>query len=137
MAQTASVQTENIFDLSKAFSTFSVDDIESARRFYGDALGFEVGEEKEGGISLEGDGKVYIYPKPDHTPASFTVLNIPVKDIDKAVEELKGRGVTFEAYGGDIATDDNGVFRGADAGGGPNIAWFKDPAGNVISVIEM
>ena len=138
MAQKASLQRENIFDFAKAFSTFSVDDIDSAKQFYSNTLGVEVAEEKEGGISLElGENKVFIYPKSDHTPATFTVLNIPVKDIESAVEELKGRGVQFESYGGNIATDDNGIFRGADQGQGPNIAWFKDPAGNILSVIEM
>ena len=137
MAQKASLQRENIFDLSKAFSTFSVDDIDSAKQFYSNTLGVEVAEEKEGGISLElGENKVFIYPKSDHTPATFTVLNIPVNDIESAVEELKGRGVQFESYGGNIATDDNGIFRGADKGEGPNIAWFKDPAGNILSIIE-
>jgi catechol 2,3-dioxygenase-like lactoylglutathione lyase family enzyme len=137
MAQTASLQRENIFDFSKAFSTFSVDDIDSAKQFYSNTLGVDVAEEKEGGISLDlGGNKVFLYPKSDHSAATFTVLNIPVSDIELAVEELKGRGVQFESYGGDIATDDNGIFRGADRGEGPNIAWFKDPAGNVISVIE-
>jgi catechol 2,3-dioxygenase-like lactoylglutathione lyase family enzyme len=138
MAQKASLQRENLFDFSKAFSTFSVNDIESAKKFYADTLGVEVAEEKEGGISLElGPNKVFIYPKSDHTPATFTVLNIPVNDIEQSVEELKGRGVRFESYGGDIATDDSGIFRGADKGEGPNIAWFKDPAGNILSLIEL
>jgi len=138
MAQKASLQRENIFDFSKAFSTFSVDDIDSAKQFYANTLGVEVADEKEGGgISLElGENKVFIYPKSDHAPATSTVLNIPVNDIESAVEELKGRGVQFESYGGNIATDDNGIFRGADKGEGPNIAWFKDPAGNILSIIE-
>ena len=105
--------------------------------FYGDTLGIKVTEEKEGGVGLTlGDTQLFLYPKEDHEPASFTVLNIAVTDIDAAVAELGSRGIEFESYGGDIETDENGIFRGADQGNGPNIAWFKDPSGNILSVIE-
>jgi hypothetical protein len=87
-------------------------------------------------VSLAGGGTVVIYPKPDHAPATFTVLNFKVPDIDKAVDELKEKNVQFESYGGAIKTDENNVSRGAESGRGPNIAWFRDPAGNILSVIE-
>jgi catechol 2,3-dioxygenase-like lactoylglutathione lyase family enzyme len=120
-----------MFENTKAFSGFSVDDIEAARRFYGETLGIEVSEEN-GLLTLHiaGDRPTLIYPKADHQPATFTILNFPVDDIDAAVAELKSRGVTFEHYAG--MTDDEGVMRH----GGPLIAWFKDPAGNVLSVLE-
>ncbi|MGI9168331.1 MAG: VOC family protein [Pyrinomonadaceae bacterium] len=122
---------------SKAFSGFSVDDLKKAKVFYGQTLGLEVSETSEGlGLQIAGGTKVFIYPKADHTPASFTVLNFPVGDIEQAVDELGGRGVLFESYEGEMKTDKKGVFRGADRGEGPNIAWFKDPAGNILSVLE-
>jgi predicted enzyme related to lactoylglutathione lyase len=121
---------------AKAFSSFAVDDIEAARRFYGETLGVEVEEVPPHGLlSLKvGDGAgVMVYPKEDHAPAVFTILNFPVADIEAAVEELAGRGVRFERYEGTpMETDEKGVFRG----GGPLIAWFTDPAGNILSVIE-
>jgi hypothetical protein len=83
-------------------------------------------------LHLAGGGKILVYPKPDHAPASFTILNFPVSNIEEAVEELTRRGVRFESYEGDLETDDKGIFRG----GGPLIAWFKDPAGNILSVLE-
>ncbi|MFF5565480.1 VOC family protein [Streptomyces sp. NPDC012623] len=121
-----------MFGKTKAFSGFAVDDIEKARRFYGETLGLEVSEEY-GLLSLHlGSGAaVLVYPKPDHTPASFTVLNFPVDDIEAAVGELRGRGVRFERYPG-MDADEKGIFRG----GGPYIAWFTDPAGNVLSVLQ-
>jgi catechol 2,3-dioxygenase-like lactoylglutathione lyase family enzyme len=117
---------------SKAFSGFSVDDIPTAKRFYGETLGLRVSE-ANGMLTLHtaGDRNTIIYPKQDHTPATFTILNFPVDDIDKAVDELAARGVRFERYEG-AEQDDKGVARGR----GPAIAWFKDPAGNVLSVIE-
>ncbi len=121
-----------MFKNTKAFSGFSVDDIDEAKRFYGETLGLEVSE-KYGLLTLRlGSGAdVLIYPKADHTPASFTILNFPVDDIEAAVDELGRRGVTFERYPG-LEADDKGIFRG----GGPCIAWFTDPAGNVISVLQ-
>src|SRR5688572_7794028 len=122
---------------SKAFSSFSVNDLKQAKEFYGQKLGLEVSETDEGmGLKLAGGSQVFLYLKPDHTPASFTVLNFPVKNIDDAVNELGKLGVRFESYEGQIKTDEKGVFRGASRGEGPNIAWFKDPAGNILSVVE-
>lgn len=118
---------------TRAFSGFAVDDIDAARRFYGDTLGLEVFEE-HGMLTLRlaGGAAVLVYPKPDHTPASFTILNFAVDDIDAAVDELAGRGVRFERYDG-FDHDERGITRGE---GGPPIAWFTDPARNVLSVLE-
>src|SRR3954469_24577657 len=118
-----------MFENTKAFSGFSVDDVPEAKKFYSETLGLRVSEQF--GLLLlhiAGDRDTLVYPKPDHTPASFTILNFPVDDIDKAVDELAERGVHFERYDG-LDTDEKGIFRG----GGPYIAWFKDPAGNVLS----
>ena len=118
---------------SKAFSGFSVDDIEKAKEFYGQRLGLKVSE-SHGLLTLHlGGNNVLIYPKPNHAPAAFTVLNFPVNDVDQAVDELTKRGVRFEIYDTpDIKTDKKGIMRG----NGPTIAWFKDPAGNVLSVLD-
>jgi hypothetical protein len=119
---------------SKAFSGFSAEDIGKAREFYAGTLGLEVSE-SHGILTLHlaGGNKVIIYPKPNHVPATFTVLNFPVDDVDLAVEELKKRGVRFEHYDlPNLKTDDKGIKRG----NGPTVAWFKDPAGNILSVIE-
>ena len=120
-------------DPSKAFHGFAVPDTDAARAFYSDVLGIEVTE--EGGIlrlHLGGGTPTIVYPKPDHVPATYTVLNFPVPDVEAAVDELTAQGVVFERYEGTpIETDEKGVFRG----GGPLIAWFTDPAGNVFSVI--
>ena len=126
-----------MFKNARAFSSYSVDDLEKAKSFYSETLGLEVKQSPEG-LALQASGvSIFLYPKPDHQPASFTVLNFKVKDIDKAVADLKARGVTLESYGGEIKTDEKGIFRGAaTAGKGPNIAWFKDPAGNILSVVE-
>jgi len=119
---------------SPAFSGFSVPDTGAARDFYADTLGLEVTEDH--GIltiHLGGGHRAIAYPKPDHEPASFTILNFPVRDVEAAVDELTAKGVVFERYEGTpTETDEKGVFRG----GGPLIAWFTDPAGNVLSVIE-
>lgn len=122
---------------TEAYSGFSVNDLGEARRFYGETLGLPV--EESGGadmsmlfLTLGGGGKVLVYPKDNHTPATFTVLNFPVDDIDAAVEELGRRGVTFERYPG-FDADEKGIVRDA---GGPAIAWFTDPAGNVLSVLQ-
>jgi len=118
---------------SKAFSGFSVDDIKKAREFYGGALGLKVSE-ANGLLTLHlaSGATVLIYPKPNHLAATFTILNFPVDNIEKAVDDLTRRGVHFEHYDGQLKTDETGVFRG----GGPLIAWFKDPAGNICSVLE-
>ena len=119
---------------SPAFSGFSVDDTEAARAFYADTLGLEVSEDQ--GIltiSLGGGHRAIAYPKANHAPATFTILNFPVPDVEAAVDDLTAKGVQFEKYEGTpAATDAKGVFRG----GGPLIAWFTDPAGNVLSVIQ-
>ena len=122
-----------MFRNTRAFSGFSVNDVQKAKDFYGHILGLEV-TEANGILSLHlaGGNHVLIYPKPNHTPASFTILNFPVDNIDSAVDDLTKRGVHFETYEGDLKTDDKGIFRG----GGPKIAWFKDPAGNILSVLQ-
>ena len=123
-----------MFENTKAFSGFSVNDIPAAKEFYGETLGLEVSEEN-GMLTLHiaGDRPVLVYPKEDHSPASFTILNFPVDDIEATVDDLFDRGVQFEHYRGtEVETDEKGIFRG----GGPLIAWFKDPAGNVLSVIQ-
>ncbi len=119
---------------SKAFSGFSADDIPKAKTFYADTLGIEVTEEN-GMLTLNlagGDRPTLVYPKPDHEPAGFTILNFPVRNIDEAVRALSDRGVEFERYEG-MGQDELGVMRDQ----GPPIAWFKDPAGNVLSVIQL
>jgi predicted enzyme related to lactoylglutathione lyase len=122
-----------MLESTKAFSGFSVDDIPRAKQFYGETLGLRVTEEN-GMLTLHlaGDRPTLVYPKDDHEPASFTILNFQVEDVEAAVDALSERGVSFERYeGSELETDEKGVFRG----GGPLIAWFKDPAGNVLSVI--
>ena len=121
---------------TKAFSGFSVDDIEKAKEFYGQKLGLDFADEEHGLKMQIGGLNTFIYPKSDHEPATFTILNFMVDDIDKAVDELLLRGVQFESYAGEMKTDEKGIFRGAESGHGPNIAWFKDPAGNILSVLE-
>ncbi|MEU6341289.1 VOC family protein [Streptomyces sp. NPDC046977] len=122
-----------MFGKTRAFSGFAVDDIDRAAEFYGRTLGLDVCEE-HGLLTLriEGGTRVLVYPKPDHTPASFTVLNFPVDDIDRAVDGLVRRGVAFQRYPG-IEHDEKGIARGT---GGPPIAWFTDPAGNVLAVLQ-
>jgi catechol 2,3-dioxygenase-like lactoylglutathione lyase family enzyme len=121
-----------MFENTRAFSGFSVDDVPEARKFYGGTLGLRVSEEY-GMLSLHiaGERDILVYPKPDHTPATFTILNFPVDDIEKTVDELAERGVRFERYD-DSNTDEKGIYRGQ----GPLIAWFKDPAGNILSVLQ-
>ena len=123
-----------MLDPTKAFSGFAVQDVAESARFYGETLGMEVSEEN-GLLSLHlGDDHVVLaYPKPGHTPASFTILNFPVDDIDAAVEELSERGVSFERYE-EFAQDERGIARGDE---GPPIAWFTDPSGNILSVLEV
>ena len=122
------------FTKHKPFSGFSVDDIEAAKTFYGETLGFDVDEHGELlWIKTHGDDGVLAYLKADgHEPANYTILNLPVDDVDEVVDELTSRGVRFEHYTGDLATDEKGIMRD----NGPLIAWFKDPAGNIISIVE-
>jgi predicted enzyme related to lactoylglutathione lyase len=123
----------------KAFSGFSVDDIQKAKAFYGKTLGLDVSDGAMGNLELKiGNGStVFIYPKPNHTPATYTVLNFPVDKIDDAVDELTRAGVKFQHYDmPDLKTDEKGIARGGPDRG-PNIAWFTDPAGNILSVLEV
>jgi len=127
-----------MFENSDAFSGMSSDDIEASRRFYEGVLGLEVRDEGMGGlisVQLPKGGAVLIYPKDDHEPATFTILNFPVADIDAVVDELVSKGVSLERYEG-MGQDDKGIVRGKAAGRGPDIAWFKDPAGNILSVLS-
>lgn len=123
-----------MFGTTKAFSGFSVDNIAAAKGFYSDTLGLRVSEE-HGLLTLHiaGGRDVLVYPKSDHAPATFTILNFPVDDIEQAVDDLSARGVRFERYPQlEDEMDEKGIFRG----GGPLIAWFTDPAGNVLSVLQ-
>ncbi|MBE9464213.1 VOC family protein [Dyadobacter subterraneus] len=125
-----------MFRDTKAFSGFSVDNLEKAKEFYGNALKLEMTEASEMAIlqlHISGGHDIIVYEKPNHEPATFTILNFPVQDVAKAVRELKALGIVFESYDmPDFKTDADNVFRG----GGPEIAWFKDPAGNILSVIK-
>jgi predicted enzyme related to lactoylglutathione lyase len=125
-----------MFKETKAVSSFSVNDLQKAKEFYGKKLGLEISEGMMGIITLHisGGGKVMIYPKPNHEPATFTVLNFPVPDLEKAVDELIKAGITFEQYGEPMKTNEKGILYGN--GRGPDIAWFKDPAGNILSVLR-
>jgi catechol 2,3-dioxygenase-like lactoylglutathione lyase family enzyme len=124
-----------MFTSAKPFPSFSVNDLQKAKDFYHRTLGFEVSEMPEGlELRVPGATKIFMYPKPNHTPATFTVLNFPVADIDQAVDELARKGVRFERYDDpNIRTNEKGIAR---CQGGPSIAWFKDPAGNILSVLE-
>jgi catechol 2,3-dioxygenase-like lactoylglutathione lyase family enzyme len=127
-------RASSIFKEAKSFSSFSVNDLRRAKEFYGETLGLKIKETPEGLELHTGDNVVFLYPKPNHTPASFTVLNFPVDDIDEAVDELTTLGVRLEHYDlPDLKTDERGIAR---APKGPTIAWFKDPAGNILSVLE-
>jgi catechol 2,3-dioxygenase-like lactoylglutathione lyase family enzyme len=122
----------DMFTDTQAFSGFAVPDIEAARRFYGETLGLKTSVESDVlTLHIAGDRDVLVYPKEDHQPANYTILNFPVDDIEAAVGELSSRGVEFERYEG-FDQDARGIFRG----GGPLIAWFTDPAGNILSVLE-
>ena len=126
-----------MFEHTKAYSGFAVDDFQKAQEFYGETLGLKttVLSEENGLMTLHiaGDRPTLVYVKPDFTPASYTILNFPVKDVDGAVDELSERGVSFERYEG-FDQDEKGIAR--SDGGGPTIAWFKDPAGNILSVLD-
>ncbi len=123
-----------MFTNSKAFSSFAVNDIQKAKHFYGTVLALKLSDEREGtmGIHLEGGAVVFVYPKPDHAPASFTVLNFPVEDIKTTIKNLTDKGIKMERYDEDVETDEHGIFRDGDM----QIAWFKDPSGNILSVIQ-
>lgn len=126
-----------MFKEATVFSSFSVDDVQKAKTFYSQTLGLKVSEVSEMNglleLHLAGGARVLIYPKPNHTPATFTVLNFPVDDVEEAVDALVERGVRFEHYDEDnLKTDEKGIARGE----GPPIAWFRDPAGNILSVLE-
>ena len=126
-------KASNIFREASSFSSFSVNDIKEAKDFYRETLGLEVSETEEGLELHTDDNTIFLYPKPNHTPASFTVLNFEVDDIDEAVTQLAAVGVSLEHYNlPDIKTNERGIF----VGPGIQIAWFKDPAGNILSVIE-
>jgi len=125
-----------MFTHTKAFSSFSVNDLQKAKKFYSDILGLTIIDNPMGLIELKiEDGQnIMVYPKPDHVSATFTILNFPVNDIDQAVDELIGKGISFEQYEGEIKTNEKGICRGGDKS--PDIAWFKDPAGNILSLIQ-
>ncbi len=128
-----------MFKGSKAFTSFSVNDIIKAKDFYGKTLGLDIDEVKEMkgllNLKIAGGNKIMIYHRPNHTPASYTVLNFLVNKIDKTVDELTNKGIKLERYK-ELDQDEKGILRGKSMNQGPNIAWFTDPAGNIISVIE-
>ena len=126
-----------MFKAKTAFSGFSVDDLAKAKAFYAEKLGLQVDPDGVGvRLHLPDGGTVFAYPKKDHQPATFTILNFVVDDIDAAVDELTGRGVRFEHYDVEPKTDKKGILRGRAQNRGPDIAWFKDPAGNFLSVLQ-
>lgn len=127
-----------MFEGSEAFSGFSTDNIDKTEVFYRDILGLDVTRENMGMLTLHlaSGGTVVIYPKDDHEPATYTVLNFPVDDIDTAVEKLTALGVEIERYD-EIDTDEKGVARGIASAQGPDVAWFKDPSGNVLAVMQL
>jgi catechol 2,3-dioxygenase-like lactoylglutathione lyase family enzyme len=126
-----------MFKAKGAFSGFSVSDLAKARDFYSKTLGLKVDNDGVGmRLHLPAGGTVFAYPKGDHQPATFTILNFQVDNIDEAVDELTNRGVQFEHYETGAKTDEKGILRGRQQNRGPDIAWFKDPAGNFLSVIE-
>ena len=127
-----------MFTAKAAFSGCSVNDLEKARQFYTQTLGLKLENDNMGlQLRLPGGGNLFIYPKPDHQPASYTMLNFVVDDIDAAVDELSKAGISFERYDNMPGKqDEKGILRGRSAGQGPDIAWFKDPAGNILSVLQ-
>jgi catechol 2,3-dioxygenase-like lactoylglutathione lyase family enzyme len=136
MAQAGKKKSQESF-FTGTFSSFSVDDLDAANEFYSKTLGVDVSQTEQGlQLSFDSGPGIFLYPKDNHEPATFTVLNFLVDDIDEAVDDLTDRGITFESYKGEMKTDEKGIFRGADDDNGPNIAWFKDPAGNFLAVIE-
>jgi predicted enzyme related to lactoylglutathione lyase len=136
LAQVFIFKNISMFKNTKAFISFSVDDLPKAKKFYQEVLGLDVSE-ANGLLTLHiaGGTGIMIYSKPNHEPARFTILNFPVDNVERSVDELVRLGVVFEKYDNDqIKTDEKGIFEG---GGGPKIAWFTDPAGNILSVLEM
>ncbi len=126
-----------MFAPKAAFSGFSVDDLAKAREFYSGVLGLTVDDQGMGlNLHLPGGSTVFVYAKANHQPATFTILNFVVDDIDRSVDELARRGVRFEHYDNGLKTDAKGIARGKAARMGPDIAWFKDPAGNFLSVLQ-
>lgn len=123
---------------ASTFSSFSVDSLEKATVFYGDVLGLPIEETEEGlSVTLKNGANLFIYEKPTHVPASFTVLNFIVDDIDDAADELKDSGVELERYDmGEMQPDEKGIYRGSESNDGPDIAWFEDPAGNILSIVS-
>lgn len=124
-----------MFKHTKAFSSFSVNDIQKAKEFYSNALKLKVTDNPMGVLELnvEGSNNIMVYPKPNHEPATYTVLNFLVEDINKAIDDLTAKGIEFEQYEGEIKTDEKGISTNP---GGMKIAWFKDPSGNILSVIQ-
>jgi predicted enzyme related to lactoylglutathione lyase len=125
-----------MFKNTKAFSSFSVNDLQRAKEFYGKTLGLEIKDNPMGIIELQiaGSNNIMVYPKPNHEPATYTVLNFPVDNIENAVDELIAKGIVFEQYEGELKTDKKGISTNPH---GPKIAWFKDSAGNILSVLEI
>jgi hypothetical protein len=120
---------------SKGFNGFSVNDLAAAKKFYGETLWIEIDENPQGVVlNIAGGNGTFVYPKDDHVPATFTILSFPVSGIDQAIEDLRSKGITFEQYAG--FTDDKRIARGLSNDQGPDIAWFKDPAGNILSVLD-
>jgi len=125
-----------MFEPKDAFSGFSVSDLAAAKEFYSDTLGLTAEDDDMGfSLDLPGGTTVFVYQKDDHLPATFTILNFEVKDIDDAMDTLKARGVRFEIYQ-DMPVDEKGILRGLSSNMGPDIAWFKDPAGNILSILQ-
>jgi catechol 2,3-dioxygenase-like lactoylglutathione lyase family enzyme len=127
-----------MLNMQAAFSGFSVNDLEAAKQFYTETLGLKLVDDAMGlNFALPGGGEVFIYPKDDHQPATFTILNFVVENIDEAVGSLVEKGVVFERYDSMPGSqDEKGILRGIAAQQGPDIAWFKDPAGNILSVLQ-
>jgi predicted enzyme related to lactoylglutathione lyase len=128
-----------MLNLKSTFSGFSVDNLQKAKTFYRDTLGISISEEEDMGFALQlpGGNQPFIYPKSDHMPATFTVLNFVVENIDKGIQSLENIGISLLKYDReDLPQDDKGVFRGLSKGIGPDIAWFEDPAGNVLAILQ-